>query len=107
MLRIPWTERKTNEEVLKEADHNRQVIKKFKKMAGQIHQTSNAKGEVGKHHNNLQFNGKKSGGRQREKIMDRLTTWMGAQRTTDTIKATQDRVKWRSMIAHASRQGTT
>ncbi|GFO04754.1 retrovirus-related pol polyprotein from type-1 retrotransposable element r2 [Plakobranchus ocellatus] len=52
------------------------------------------------------FEGKRSRGRQREKIMDGLTTWLGPEKVSDTLAAVKDRDLWRDMIANAYKQGT-
>ncbi|GFO05072.1 craniofacial development protein 2-like protein [Plakobranchus ocellatus] len=43
-------------------------------------------------------------GRQREKIMDGLATWLGTGKVLDTLAADLD--MWRNMIANAYKQGT-
>ena len=50
--------------------------------------------------------GKRGRGRQREKILDGLTSWLGAQRVTDILSTKKDREAWRGMIANAMEQGT-
>ena len=106
MLRIPWTTRKTNEDVLTEANHNRQLITNIRRRQAKFIGHIMRKGEMEHTVTTGKLNGERARGRQREKIMDNLTTWLGTVRATDTIIATQNRVKWRSMITHASRQGT-
>ena len=106
ILRIPWTARETNEDVLTEANHNRQLITNIRRRQAKFIGHIMRKGELERTVTTGKLNGKRARGRQREKIMDNLSTWLGTVRATDTIIATQNRVKWRSMIAHASRQGT-
>ncbi|GFO08048.1 retrovirus-related pol polyprotein from type-1 retrotransposable element r2 [Plakobranchus ocellatus] len=50
--------------------------------------------------------GKRSRGRQREKITDGLATWLGPGRVTETLTAFKDRDLWRDMITNAYKQGT-
>ncbi|GFO16311.1 hypothetical protein PoB_004281600 [Plakobranchus ocellatus] len=52
------------------------------------------------------FEGKRSRGRQGEKIMDRLATWLGPGKVSDILAAVKDRDLWRDMIANAYKQGT-
>ncbi|GFO15676.1 hypothetical protein PoB_004218100 [Plakobranchus ocellatus] len=52
------------------------------------------------------FEGKRSRGRQREKIMDGLATWLGTEKVSDILAAVKDRDLWRDMIANAYKQGT-
>ncbi|GFO12183.1 hypothetical protein PoB_003868800 [Plakobranchus ocellatus] len=52
------------------------------------------------------FEGKRSKGRQREKIMDELATWLGPGKMSDILAAVKDRDLWRDMIANTYKQGT-
>ncbi|GFO25314.1 hypothetical protein PoB_005181900 [Plakobranchus ocellatus] len=52
------------------------------------------------------FEGKRSRGRQREKIMDGLATWLGPGKVSDILAAVKDRDLWRDMIANAYKHGT-
>ncbi|GFO49126.1 hypothetical protein PoB_007563100 [Plakobranchus ocellatus] len=53
------------------------------------------------------FEGKRSRGRQREKIMDGLATWLRPGKVSDILAAVKDRDLWRDMIANAYKQGTS
>ncbi|GFN86629.1 hypothetical protein PoB_001313500 [Plakobranchus ocellatus] len=50
--------------------------------------------------------GKRSRGRQREKIMDGLATWLGLGKVSDILAAVKDRDLWRDMIANPYKQST-
>ncbi|GFO36777.1 craniofacial development protein 2-like protein [Plakobranchus ocellatus] len=50
--------------------------------------------------------GKRSRGKQREKLIEGLTDWLRAGKSLEAIEATKDRKKWRTMIANAVKQGT-
>ncbi|GFO32451.1 hypothetical protein PoB_005895600 [Plakobranchus ocellatus] len=52
------------------------------------------------------FEGKRSRGRQSEKIMDGLATWLGPGKVSDILAAVKDRDLWSDMIANAYKQGT-
>ena len=52
------------------------------------------------------LNGKRARGRQRDKILDSLSVWLGVNGVTDMVEATRDREGWRFMVAYASRLGT-
>ncbi|GFO33701.1 hypothetical protein PoB_006020600 [Plakobranchus ocellatus] len=52
------------------------------------------------------FEGKRSRGRHREKIMDGLATLLGPGKVSDILAAVKNRDLWRDMIANAYRQGT-
>ncbi|GFN91204.1 hypothetical protein PoB_001771000 [Plakobranchus ocellatus] len=48
----------------------------------------------------------RSRGRQREKTMDGLATWLGPGNVSDILAAVKDRDLWRDMIANVYKQGT-
>ena len=50
--------------------------------------------------------GKRSCGKQREKMLDGLTKWRNVRRVTEALKATRDRDVWKVMIAYAKEHGT-
>ena len=50
--------------------------------------------------------GKRSRGRQREKCIDSLATWLQSDTPRDMMESVWDRDGWRSMIANAYGQGT-
>ena len=47
MLRIPWTAKKTNIEVMEEAGQKRSLINRIKKTTGRLHWPHNEKGRLG------------------------------------------------------------
>ncbi|GFO16444.1 hypothetical protein PoB_004294900 [Plakobranchus ocellatus] len=59
----------------------------------------------------LLLEGKRSRGKQREKLIEGLADWLKAGKSLEAIEATKDRKKWRTMIANActefASQGTT
>ncbi|GFO15753.1 eukaryotic translation initiation factor 3 subunit f [Plakobranchus ocellatus] len=79
MLRIPWTAKKTNERVLNEAN-KRSLVRIIRKRQATVlgHVMRRGKLEhlvtIGK------FGGKRSRGRQREKIMDGLAIWLDQEK---------------------------
>ncbi|GFO14411.1 LOW QUALITY PROTEIN: hypothetical protein PoB_004091600 [Plakobranchus ocellatus] len=99
MLRIPWIAKKTNERVLNEANKRRSLVRTIRKrqatFLGHVMRTEKLE--------HLVTTGKRSRGRQREKITDGLATWLGPGRVTET--AVKDRDLWRDMIANAYKQG--
>ncbi|GFN74347.1 hypothetical protein PoB_000085300 [Plakobranchus ocellatus] len=46
--------------------------------------------------------GKRSRGKQREKLIEGLADWLKAGKSLEAIEATKDRKKWRTMIANAA-----
>ncbi|GFO42822.1 craniofacial development protein 2 [Plakobranchus ocellatus] len=104
MLRIHWTAKKTNERVLNEANKRRSLVRTLRKATFLGHMMRRGKLEhfvtTGK------SEGKRSRGRQREKIMDGLATWLGPGKVSDILAAVKDRDLWRDMIANTYKQGT-
>ena len=52
------------------------------------------------------IDGKRSRGRQREKILDSMTVWLQKDKPIQTISCTLNRERWRSMVANAMKYGT-
>ncbi|GFS12970.1 hypothetical protein ElyMa_001385600 [Elysia marginata] len=105
MLRISYTEKKSNEPVLIEANSRRSLIKTIRKRQATFlgHVMRREKLEhlitTGK------LDGKRGRGKQREKIMDGLKRWLGSGSLTETMTAMGHRELWRNMIADASKHG--
>ncbi|GFR88765.1 retrovirus-related Pol polyprotein LINE-1 [Elysia marginata] len=101
MLRVPWTTRKTNEEVLKETETTRSLMNRIRrrqaKFVGDIMRREGFKNLI----TTGRMEGKKSRGRQREKMLDGMTSWMGTKRVTDALSETWNRESWKDMIANA------
>ncbi|GFR91668.1 endonuclease-reverse transcriptase [Elysia marginata] len=106
MLRISWTERKSNETVLIEANSRRSLIKTIRKRQASFlgHIMRREKLEhlitTGK------LDGKRGRGKQRGKMMVGLKRWLGSGSSTETMTAMGHRKLWRNMIADASKHGT-
>ena len=106
MLRIPWTAKKTNEEVLKEADTERSLINKIRKRQatffGHVMRRERMEYDI----TTGMLEGNRSRGRPREKMLDGLTSWLKVEKVTDILRAAKDRDVWRGLIANAMMQGT-
>ncbi|GFR61752.1 endonuclease-reverse transcriptase [Elysia marginata] len=100
------TEKKSNETALIEANSRRALIKTIRKRQATFlgHVMQREKLELlirtGK------LDGKRSRGKQREKMMDGLKRWLGSGSSTETMTAMGHRGLWRNMIAEASKHGT-
>ncbi|GFO06435.1 endonuclease-reverse transcriptase [Plakobranchus ocellatus] len=109
MLRIPWTAKKTNERVLNEANKRRSMVRTIiiirKRQATFLGHVMR-RGKLEHLVTTGKFEGKRSRGRQREKIMDRLATWLGPGKVSDILAAVKDRDLWRDIIVNAYKQGT-
>ncbi|GFO14810.1 gonadotropin-releasing hormone receptor [Plakobranchus ocellatus] len=102
MLRIPWTAKKTNERVLNEANKRRSLVRTIKKRQATFLGHVMRRGKLEHLVTTGKFERKRSRGRQREKIMDGLATWLGPGKVSDILAAVKDR----DMIANAYKQGT-
>ena len=99
MPRTSWTAKKSIETVLREADTTRSLInakESFRIFFGHV-----MKREKLEH---LVTTGKRSRGKQREKMLDGLTKWLNVGRMTDALKAKSDRDAWKVVIAYAKEQ---
>lgn len=106
MLRIPWTDRKTNGDVLKEADTKRMLINKIRKRQANFFGHFMRKESLEHRITTAKIDGKRSRGRQREKITDSLAAWIDVRSTMEMLRTTQDRDVWKDVIANAAQQGT-
>ena len=100
MLRISWTQKKTNEEVLHMAGLNREIMHSIRKR--QMTFLGHIVREEGLEYDVLTgtVEGKRARGRQREKFMDGLTrTFRRHTTSSQLIQLTRDRQEWRSVVA--------
>ena len=102
MLRIPWTAKKLNETVLRDADTRYLMNRVYKRQAtffGRVMRREKLEHLV----KTGMIEGKRSRGKQREKMLDGLTKWFKVGRVTEALKATRDRDRdlWKVMIAFA------
>ncbi|GFO02086.1 endonuclease-reverse transcriptase [Plakobranchus ocellatus] len=98
MLQIPWTAKKTNERVLNEANKRRSLVRTtcIRKRQATFLGHVMRRGKLEHLVTTGKFEGKRSRGRQREKIMDRLVTWLGPGKVSDILAAVKDRDLWRA-----------
>ncbi|GFO37936.1 hypothetical protein PoB_006444100 [Plakobranchus ocellatus] len=96
----------TNERVLNEANKRRSLVRTIRKRQATFLGHVMRRGKLEHLVTTGKFEGKRSRGRQRQKIMDGLATWLGTGKVLDTLTAVKDRDLWRDMIANAYKQGT-
>ncbi|GFO19823.1 eukaryotic translation initiation factor 3 subunit f [Plakobranchus ocellatus] len=101
ILRIPWAAKKTNERVLNEANKRRSLVRTIRKRQATYLGHVMRRGKLEHLVTTGKFEGKRSRGRQREKIVDGLARWLGTGKVLDTLAAVKDRDLWRDMIANA------
>ena len=106
MLRIPWTAKKTNVEVLNQACTQRNLIKRIRirqsRFFGHIMRREGLEHLV----TTGKIQGRRDRGREREKMLDGLTSWFDKISTSELITCTKQRELWRDMIAYAGRHVT-
>ncbi|GFO01905.1 exportin-t-like [Plakobranchus ocellatus] len=106
MLRISWTAKKTNDTVLEEAHTTRLLISKIRKRQATFFGHVMRREKLENLVTTGMLEGKRSRGKQREKLIEGLADWLKAGKSLEAIEATKDRKKWRTMIANAVKQGT-
>ena len=108
-MKISWTEKKTNEEVMEMADYSRCLLKTIRKRQMNFFGHINRKDGLEKRLLCGRINGVKSRGRQRTKFTDSLNSYVTGKTTSniEMIRKTEDRDEWRAMTADAcNRHGT-
>ena len=103
MQRIPWTAKVTNERVLEMAGTQREVMATIRvrqlKFLGHIlrHESLEKDVLLGR------IEGRRSRGRPTIKYMDSLINDVaGVDNVMELVRIAQDRVRWRSMVAHVN-----
>jgi len=107
MLKIPWTEKKSNEEVFQEAKVHRTLLKRIRQrqlaFLGHVLRRQSLENLVvmGR------IDGRRARGRQRLKYLDRLCDSLKDKVSpTQLIRASEDRGLWQRMVANVVDDGT-
>ena len=100
MLRVSWTEKRTNLEILNTARSTRMLISNVKKRQAEFLGHVMRKGKLEHLLTTGKIEGKRSRGRQRIKIQDGIAAWLGRS-TAEMFVDARDREKWKVMIAYA------
>ena len=100
MIRIPWTENTTNETVLIDANAKRTPVNDFRKR--KVTFFGHVMRRRGLEHLAAtgNINRLRSRGQQRIKMLDDLRIWLGIANNNTVTRATEDKEKWRAMIAN-------
>jgi hypothetical protein len=104
-MRIPWTARKPNAEILIEANEQKHIIADMRRRKAKFIGHDLRKGKLEDIVTTGNICGKRERGRQREKILDSLTKKMERKTATELITSTRDRKMWRGVTANVFRQG--
>ena len=102
MLRIPWTARRTNEEVLGMAGTERVLMTTIRRRQlgylGHAIRADRLEKSV-----LLGFiEGRRARGRQRLKCMDGIVEVMGCSTAAEVVRLTEDRGRWHSIVANVN-----
>ena len=98
MLRIPWTDKITNEDVLHMIDGKIQITPMIRRKKLQYF------GHLMRHNNICKtlleghINGKRNRGRPRMSWLDNITEWTGCS-YEQTVRICMDRRRWKSIIS--------
>ena len=100
MLRISWTEKKLNTEVIEMAMYKRSLIKIIRERQMKFLGHICRKNGIEKHMLCGKVEGRRSPGRQRIKYMDSLNDYVTNKslRNTELIRKMDNREEWRAMI---------
>ena len=99
MLRVPWTARRTNHEVLQMAGVNREIMTLVRRrQLGFLGHTLRGNG-LEKDCLLGMIEGRRARGRQRNKFMDGIKEVVGCGRIDEVLRLAEDRSAWRSIVA--------
>ena len=103
MLRIPWTAKRSNQEVLQQADTDRELIKQLKKRQLRFMGHAVRKNKIELLSITGKIEGKRSRGRQRHKLIDRIITSNNMTcKPTELIRLAENRGRWKDVIAQVT-----
>ena len=112
MLKLSWTERKTNEEVLQMASAERNIIATIRSRQMKFLGHVMRRGELEDLSITGKLDGKRPKGRPRFTFMEKLKKLVNKnedqqkQSTNDILQSTRDRTKWTYMAANVFNQDT-
>ena len=104
IMRISWTEKKSNEEVMEMAGYKRSVLKTIRKRQLQFFWHINRADGLEKQILSGKIGGTKSRGRQHAKYIDSLNNFVTRKKSpnSELIRRTDKREGWKAMIADVS-----
>ena len=104
LLKISWTERISNEEVMRRMGNEREIIMKIRVRQMRFVGHVMRRGKIEDLSLTGRIPGSRARGRQREKYMDGIVrTIGGGRRAADILQVTRDRGVWQSMVANVYR----
>eukprot|EP00112_Aurelia_sp_Birch-Aquarium-sp1_P001960 Seg1215.3 transcript_id=Seg1215.3/GoldUCD/mRNA.D3Y31 product="hypothetical protein" pseudo=true protein_id=Seg1215.3/GoldUCD/D3Y31 len=106
MQKISWTERKSNDEVLRSVGTKKELLNGIKEQQIKFFGHIVREGNIEELITTGRIEGTRDGGRQRIKQLDNIGGWLQLDRSCEVIHSCRDREQWRSMIAQAILHGT-
>ena len=106
MLKISWTDKISNENILIQTNERRKIIMGLRKRQSKFIGHILRKGKLEHLVTTGKIIGRRDRGRQREKILDGLTKWHWKKLTTELIATVRNREMWKKMTANVCRQGS-
>ena len=106
MMKISWMAKKSNDTVLKEAHTSRALVNKIRTRQTTFFGHVMRREKLEHIITTGMMEGKRSRGKQWEKMTNGLANWLGAGEVVEILKATRDRGIWKDMIANAIKHGT-
>ena len=107
MLKVSWTEKKTNQEILVKANTRRKLMQTIRKMQLEFFGHIMRKNGLEKLVTTGKVEGRRARGKQRMTFIKSLLGDMkDITSAVELIQATNDRELWRSMVANVVIQGT-
>ena len=100
MLRVSWTEKRTNLEIINTAGSTRKLISNVKRRQAEFLGHVVRKGKLERLLTTGKIEGKRSRGCQGIKIQNDIAAWLGRS-TAEMFVDARDREKWNVMIAYA------
>ena len=94
-----------NEEVIERAGTTRSLVNEIRKRQATFFGHVMRKQEMEHLVVTGKINGKRSRGRQSEKMLGNMTSWLHKVNATETISCTGNRERWRSMVTNAMQHG--
>jgi ribosomal 50S subunit-associated protein YjgA (DUF615 family) len=105
MIRIPWTAKKTNTEILIEANEQRHIIVDLRRRQAKFIGHVLRKGKLEDIVTTETVSGKRVRGRQRVTIFKSKTKWLRMKTETKLISLSRNRQLWRGVAANAYSHG--
>ncbi|BFZ19497.1 hypothetical protein BsWGS_22536 [Bradybaena similaris] len=103
--RIPWTDKKRNEDVLRETNSQRELVVRIRRRQSAFFGHVMRRGGLEYVVSMGRFEGKRGRGRPRKTMLNSLASWHGGISVSKMIGCTWDRRLWADMITNTTWHG--